>query len=53
MNQQNWKAFNVPSSFLFPKNKTCNQKRDKKNGAQYKEGKLKIKFIKVSVQPWD
>lgn len=29
MNQQNWKAFNVPSSFLFPKNKTCNQKRDK------------------------
>ena len=30
MNQQNWKGLNVPSSFLFPKNETSNQKRDKK-----------------------
>ena len=30
MNQQNWKGLNVPSSFLFLKNETSNQKRDKK-----------------------
>ena len=39
--------------FCFLRMKLVIKKGIKNNGAQYKEGKLKVKFIKISVQPWD